>query len=74
MRYADTEERPGSGGGNGGRRGRGGRADRPAKRKGSWWRHWTWKKALAVVLSAVGAVIVAAAVLIGVAYASTPPA
>jgi membrane peptidoglycan carboxypeptidase len=72
MRYADTEERPGSGGGNGGRRGRRGRADRPAKRKGSWWRHWTWKKALAVVLSAVGAVIVAAAVLIGVAYASTP--
>ncbi len=21
---------------------------RPGKRKGSWWRHWTWKKALAV--------------------------
>jgi len=72
MRYADTEERPGSGGGNGGRRGRGGRADKPAKRKGSWWRHWTWKKALAVVLSAVGAVVVAVAVLIGIAYSSTP--
>lgn len=72
MRYADTEERPGPGGGKGGRRGRGGRAGRPAKRKGSWWRHWTWKKALAVVLSAVGAVVVAAAILIGVAYSSTP--
>jgi membrane peptidoglycan carboxypeptidase len=72
MRYADTEERPGSGGGKGGRGGRGGPADRPAKRKGSWWRHWTWKKALAVVLSAVGAVIVAVAALIGVAYGSTP--
>ncbi len=71
MRHAETEERPGPGGGNGGR-GRGGRAGRTAKRKGSWWRHWTWKKALAVVLSAVGAAIVTVAILIGVAYSSTP--
>jgi membrane peptidoglycan carboxypeptidase len=72
MRYADTEERPGPGGGKGGRRGRGGRAGKPAKRKGSWWRHWTWKKALAVVLSAAGAVVVAVAAFLGYAYAHTP--
>ncbi len=32
------------GGGSGGRRGGG----RGARRNGSWWRHWTWRKALAV--------------------------
>jgi membrane peptidoglycan carboxypeptidase len=69
--YADTEARPGSGG-SGGRRGRAGRAGRPAKRKGSWWRHWTWKKALAVLLSAAGIVIVAATASIYFAYSHTP--
>jgi membrane peptidoglycan carboxypeptidase len=72
MRKADTEERPGGGNGGRGGRGRGGRAGRTPKRKGSWWRHWTWKKALAVVLSVVGAVIVTGAVLIGLAYSGTP--
>ncbi len=70
-RYA-AEEYPGSGG-KGGRNGGGrGRDGKPAKRKGSWWRHWTWKKALAIVLGGVGAVIVAAATFLGVSYAGTP--
>ena len=56
------------GGGNGG--GRGGRGGRP-KRKGDWWRHWTWKKAVAVVLATGGGLVVAVAAWIGVAYAST---
>jgi membrane peptidoglycan carboxypeptidase len=66
--YADPEERPGPGR----RGGRGGRTGRPVKRKGSWWRHWTWKKALAVVLSAAGIVILAAAGFIYFAYSHTP--
>jgi membrane peptidoglycan carboxypeptidase len=55
------------GGGKGG--GRGG--PRRPKRKGDWWRHWTWKKAVALVLAAGGTVVVAVTVLIGVAYANT---
>jgi membrane peptidoglycan carboxypeptidase len=59
----------GDGGGRGGRGGRGG--PRRPKRKGDWWRHWTWKKAVAIVLASGGAVVVAVAVWIGVAYANT---
>ncbi|HEY6791504.1 MAG TPA: transglycosylase domain-containing protein, partial [Trebonia sp.] len=36
-----------------------------AKRKGDWWRHWTWKKALAVSGAAFGIFIFA---LVGVVY------
>ena len=40
---------PGGPGGRGpGRHGPGGPVGRNGKRKGNWWRHWTWKKALAV--------------------------
>jgi membrane peptidoglycan carboxypeptidase len=38
---------PGGPGGPGGPRRPGGHAA-PGKRKGNWWRHWTWKKALAI--------------------------
>jgi membrane peptidoglycan carboxypeptidase len=41
---------PGRGGRGAGPGGPGGRG--PAKMKGRWWRHWTWKKAAAVVGSA----------------------
>lgn len=61
-----TEERTGNG------RNGGGRGDKPAKRKGSWWRHWTWKKVVAVILGGFGAIIVAAATFLGVSYATTP--
>ena len=69
-RYGD-EEYPGDGG-NGGRGGGRGRGNRPPKRKGSWWRHWTWKKVVGVFLSGVGVIILALAVTIGVLYARTP--
>ena len=39
---------PGGPGGPGRPGGPRGPQGRPGKRKGSWWRHWTWKKALAV--------------------------
>jgi membrane peptidoglycan carboxypeptidase len=42
------------------------------KVKGSWWRHWTLRKALGVLLSVVGAVIVLGAIVVAVAYEETP--
>jgi len=42
------------------------------KVKGSWWRHWTIRKALGVLLSVIGAFIVLAAIAIAVAYEETP--
>ncbi len=42
------------------------------KVKGSWWRHWTWRKALGVVLGVIGAFIIIGAVTIAVAYEETP--
>jgi membrane peptidoglycan carboxypeptidase len=44
----------------------------PAKVKGSWWRHWTVRKALGVLLGGVGAFIVLGAVAVAVAYEKTP--
>jgi membrane peptidoglycan carboxypeptidase len=67
FRRSGRDEYGAGGGGKGG--GRGG--PRRPKRKGDWWRHWTWKKAVAVVLAAGGALVVAVAVAIGVAYANT---
>jgi membrane peptidoglycan carboxypeptidase len=42
------------------------------KVKGSWWRHWTWRKALGVVLGVIGGFIILAAIAIAVAYEETP--
>ena len=60
-----------------GRRRRGGsggppRGTAPVKVKGSWWRHWTWRKALGLVLGIIGAFIVLGAIAIVVAYEQTP--
>src|SRR6201999_31805 len=73
--------RPGPGGprgpggrGPGGGRGRGGRAaNRPdrVKVKGSWWRHWTWRKAAAVLAVAVGAFVLLVVAGVSFAYATT---
>jgi membrane peptidoglycan carboxypeptidase len=59
--------RPGRPGGPGGPGSGGpGRPGGPrAKRKGDWWRHWTWKKALAVSGAAFGLFILA---IVGVVY------
>jgi membrane peptidoglycan carboxypeptidase len=43
-----------------------------AKVKGSWWRHWTVRKALGVLLGGIGAFIVLAAIAVAVAYEKTP--
>ncbi|MCW2934074.1 MAG: Penicillin-binding protein [Actinomycetia bacterium] len=56
---------PGRPGGPGGPGGPGRPGGPRAKRKGDWWRHWTWKKALAVSGAAFGIFILA---LVGVVY------
>jgi membrane peptidoglycan carboxypeptidase len=42
------------------------------KVKGSWWRHWTLRKALAVLLGGIGAIVVLGAIAVAVAYEETP--
>jgi len=61
----------GGNGGNGGGNGRGRGPGRP-RRKGDWWRRWTWKKAIATsLLTGVGFLIL---IVIGIfyTYAQTP--
>ncbi|HEX9359254.1 MAG TPA: transglycosylase domain-containing protein [Streptosporangiaceae bacterium] len=73
---AEMHDRGGRGGngrngGNGGGNGRGGGSGRP-RRKGDWWRHWTWKKALATFLLTGGGFVVLALIGIYYAYSQTP--
>jgi membrane peptidoglycan carboxypeptidase len=42
------------------------------KVKGSWWRHWTWRKALGVVLGVIGGFIVLLAAAVAYIYSKTP--
>ena len=49
-----------------------GRDRSPVKVPGSWWRHWTWRKALGVLLGGIGALIVLGAIAVAVAYEQTP--
>jgi membrane peptidoglycan carboxypeptidase len=42
------------------------------KVKGSWWRHWTLRKALGVLLGTVGAFVVLGAIAMVVIYEQTP--
>ena len=52
-----------------GRRG----ADRTrVKVKGSWWRHWTLRKAVGVLLAVLGGIVVLSAVAVVMAYEQTP--
>jgi membrane peptidoglycan carboxypeptidase len=51
----ELRRRTGRGGGSGG--GTGGRGFRHWLRSGSWWRRWTWRKALAVLASGVAFVV-----------------
>jgi membrane peptidoglycan carboxypeptidase len=63
-----------------GRRGRRARSGGPGgpqgprapKVKGSWWRHWTWRKALGVLLACLGGLIVLGAIAVVVTYEETP--
>jgi len=61
--------RPGSPGGPRGPRGPRGQQ---VKVKGSWWRHWTWRKALGVLLSIIGGFIVLLALAVAYVYNKTP--
>jgi membrane peptidoglycan carboxypeptidase len=58
-------ERPGGPQGPGGPRGP------RVKVKGSWWRHWTWRKVLGLVLSIIGLFIVLGAVAVVMIYENT---
>jgi membrane peptidoglycan carboxypeptidase len=60
MRRAGLDD--GGDGPGGGRRGR---------RKGDWWRHWTWKKVCGVVAAMAGALILLAIAGVMYAYAKT---
>src|SRR6266568_2280524 len=67
----------GAGGGNGyagpgGPGGPGGDGGRPPRAKGSWWRRWTWRKALAVLAAVCAVVMVMAVTVVAVAYSRTP--
>jgi membrane peptidoglycan carboxypeptidase len=42
------------------------------KVKGSWWRHWTWRKVLGVLLSIIGGLIVLIAAVVAYIYSKTP--
>ena len=44
----------------------------PVKVKGSWWRHWTVRKVLGILLGIVGLFIVLVAIAVAVAYEKTP--
>ena len=61
----------GGDGGNGGGNGRGRGSGRP-RRKGDWWRHWTWKKALAMCLLTGGGFVILVLIGIYYAYSQTP--
>jgi membrane peptidoglycan carboxypeptidase len=75
---------PGGPGGGGGRRGGGGgrREGRDPRGRGerfrewllygSWWRHWTWKKALFVLSGGCAAFVLLAIIGVAVVYAMTP--
>jgi membrane peptidoglycan carboxypeptidase len=63
--------RPGGPGGPTGPHGPSGPRRGRVKVKGSWWRHWTLRKALGVLLSLVGAFIVLGALAVVMAYEST---
>jgi membrane peptidoglycan carboxypeptidase len=59
--------RKGPGGGDGDGPGGG----RPPRRKGSWWRHWSWKKVLGIAAAAFGTVVILCAAGVAYAYSKT---
>ena len=80
-RFTGTERIPGRAGGAGGGSGDGGSGDgwdgeRRVRRKGDWWRHWTWRKALAAVAAAFAFVFLlfAAAVVYEYQHTQIPTA
>jgi membrane peptidoglycan carboxypeptidase len=68
----DTADAPPRRGRSGGGRGGPGGPDDGRRRKGSWWRHWTWKKVLGLVAAFIGGMVILAAVGVAYAYSKTP--
>jgi membrane peptidoglycan carboxypeptidase len=60
-----------SGGRGGGARGGGGSGPGRGKVTGSWWRHWTWRKALGIAAAGAGGLVLAAVAGVSYAYAKT---
>jgi membrane peptidoglycan carboxypeptidase len=52
--------------------GRRGRNRTGVKVKGSWWRHWTLRKAAGLLLSIIGGIVVLGAIAVVVVYEQTP--
>ena len=68
-RLADRRKDPGYGGGNGPGGGPGGG---PARRaKGSWWRHWSWRKVVGIAAAACAAVMIAVVIGLVMLYQKT---
>jgi membrane peptidoglycan carboxypeptidase len=55
-----------------GDRGGPGGPDGGKRRKGSWWRHWTWKKVLTLFAALIGCIVILAAAAVAYAYSKTP--
>ncbi len=72
IRQRLADRRGGNGYGGGGGSGDGYDGGRRPRAKGSWWRRWTWRKALAVAAAACAVVVVIAVAGIAIAYAQTP--
>jgi membrane peptidoglycan carboxypeptidase len=67
---ADPVTTPRRGGGHGGGS-RGPRGHGKVKVKGSWWRHWSLKKVLALMAALAGAVVVMIAIMVAYLYSTT---
>jgi membrane peptidoglycan carboxypeptidase len=63
--------RGGNGGPGGGRGNGAGTGPNRVKVKGSWWRHWTWKKAIGVAAAGFGGFVLLVVAGISYAYATT---
>jgi membrane peptidoglycan carboxypeptidase len=68
----DTPDAPPRRRRSGGNRGGPGGPDNGKRRKGSWWRHWTWKKVLTLFAALIGCFVVLAAAGVAYAYSKTP--
>ncbi len=71
-RLADRRRGSGYGGPGGPGDGYDGYDGRPPRIKGSWWRHWTWRKALAVLGATGAATVVLVVIAFFITYAHTP--
>jgi membrane peptidoglycan carboxypeptidase len=70
-RFTGTERIPGRAGTGDGGSGGGRDGERRVRRKGDWWRHWTWRKALAVAAAAFAFVFLLFAAAVAYEYNKT---